>query len=308
MLKHSLQQSSMLLVIVCLSINSTLTQEPSKVSSLLLATTSTLFSSGDASDTTTKYAHTLVNQLDKEQTPPQVKKMNKILEYVLGYKNTMVLPGVNQVYINEDWINKLSEEQKRFVIGRAIVWLKNWKKYLAIQGGLACAILALECKTLHIQEQPAKHPINNLQTLWTPANSAILKAYALQFFLFAITTCSNRSLVYSTDTITVEKLNCAEGAITALDNLAHYEHDNTFLGTSFASFPVTSCALLLAINTRFYKISKIVDSFIGNIPGRIHNTPNVLGFRCTNLPLAHYFSRHPSISKRTTSLEKYKTT
>lgn len=104
-----------------------------KIKFAVASITNKLLSAGDANVDNNISAQTLFRSVDAKSNLPVVKKINKAMEYLFGYKNTIALPGLNQIYINEEWMNRLPEEQKKFILGRTIGWLKNGHKYLAIQ-------------------------------------------------------------------------------------------------------------------------------------------------------------------------------
>lgn len=316
-----------------------------KINTGIDAGTSYLLSSGNASPDDTSYAHELFKQIDEKSNLPKVKKMNKLVEYLFGYKNTLSLPGINHIYINEAWINNLSEKEKRFVIGRALIWLKYSKSYLGSLGlmellKLGTSLLAnkqtqeifeegkdifqeyrefqAHVEANNIDETQIKQDpklllrsITNAQALTDLCiNNSDKAAFIIGLsFLNQITNLLSinihRSIQYDVDQKTAEQFDCHSGAKKVLLDLAQYTNDGTILGKVFSSLPIAYGVAYNLENSKFWPIGRAL-SLIGAYPAKLHNSPNILGYKFKNLPLIHYFSRFPQIRNRISAVKNAK--
>lgn len=308
-----------------------------KIKSALTNGTSYLLSSGDASEENTQYTHALLKKLDENHERPQVKKMNKLMEYLLGYKNTLSIPGLNHLYINEAWINTLPEEQKKFVIGRGLVWLKYGKSYLASQGLMSLmkgALLAINAKQYAqiydsckealsenqaINEHMQAHNITEETIEQNPKlllrlvshqeriinlgiensdNAAFMAGLVcLNSIINLLQINVNRSISYDADQKSIEQFDCRNGAKKVIRNLKKFDHDQSITGKTFSLIPVVYWASYLLHSSRFWPAAIALD-LAGSYSGKLHNSPSKLGSLFKNLPLIHYFSRFPGYQSR----------
>ncbi len=88
-----------------------------------------VIASSDASEKTTAYAQTLLHHLDPSQELVGVRNFNGIGRYLFGKNNTLALPYLNYVILDED-IDKLPEAEQRFVIGRSLTTLTHKHSYV----------------------------------------------------------------------------------------------------------------------------------------------------------------------------------
>ncbi len=91
-----------------------------------------LVASSDASDKTTAQAQSLLTQLDPSQKLLAVRKFNAFGRYLFGENNTVALPYLNYVMLDEN-IDTLPEQEQRFVIGRSMATLAYKHRYTAMK-------------------------------------------------------------------------------------------------------------------------------------------------------------------------------
>lgn len=232
-------------------------------------------SAGDATAGTTQYAQNLYQQLDSTAQLTKVKKLGKWAQYLFGYKNTISVPVIDYLLVSEDWINNLPEEQKRFVVGRGLTWLKKGVGYLATQAALGTLGAFIAWKNSDIKvglfnglrqvriahsdlvQYQQTHPWNTED----PELKSLAETYVRQIQGFAIgdpdkyipalgllyvqflKKCLdiyiNRAIVYDADAYTAQKFNCHQGAIETINDLQNFQSDGSTDGKMFSMFPIT---------------------------------------------------------------------
>lgn len=310
-MKKQLFKLSVILILTVPALHSETAQNQSILEQLkngIRTGTNLILSSGDVSEENNTYSQKLFKQVDAEGELPPVKKMNKLMEYLLGYKNSIAIPCINQIYVNEKWLDRLPEVQKRFIIGRAIGWLKNGKSYLATQFLTGGCIALLENKQYSdmaiYAEKIRKSPEDKkfeiaLQAGKQNQSFALLIAASKLLNIY-----TNRMIAYSADEYAVKNFDCVNGAIPLIENLQVYESDNSTLGELFAYWPIAYWAPAILNRIKLSSVSKALEA-LNFVPGRLHNTPSELGHTFKRLPLVNYFSRYPVTESRAIALEKH---
>lgn len=321
----------------CIAGESTSSSIANKIKRGFASTAGYLFSSGDASEANKQYAENLWEKVDDSKTV-QVKKMNKIMEYLFGYKNTFVLPFINQVYINETWIDSLSAEQKRFVIGRALVWLKKAPAYLTAQLGTEAVTYLIEreipvifdeiCNsesgkktsalmaelTETLQQHKSDPNYNSMREIYSVSEKCsnflmmdqchniinFIGIFALLWANKLVRNLIKRNIQYDADKNAAELFDCHRGGIETMNNIADYTNDGTLLSKIFGTFPIM---FAIANYTENSKIATAIRMFTA-LPGRLHNSPDKLGSAVKNLPLINLGSSFPQKESRIRALHK----
>lgn len=209
----------------------------------------TVVASGDlpligrkVSKETEEYTNSILKKLNPNQELNAVVNSNRFIRYWFGYQNSIGLPFLNYLIINEDYFKTLDEESRRFLIGRGLVHIIKGKQYV-------------------------------LNTVALPFTALIAKKFlpSISMAIDLMACYSSRQVEYEVDKITAEKLDCANGGIALLKDLKQFKSDDSLLGslcstvpviTSFVPFYIIKGLIPGRLNDRSNKFS----NYITNLP------------------------------------------
>lgn len=246
-----------------------------------------VLSTGDASKETTENAISLFKQLDEKINKPdiQVKKMGKLAQYIFGYQNTIALPFINKIYVNEKWLNSLTPDQRKFVIGRTVLLLSKPSKYYIPKMLINITYRAINNYYCNMYKQLAKDAGSNKDDFFfeeiekmsrnPQEDSAHLIALA---YLDKLAKCTSlymdRKTEYALDTQTATTFNCAAAATEVLMGLRKCKNDKSIFG-KLSSIISLATVLDIATKTDYYKpvswnaVGNFVDQTVTNITKRL---------------------------------------
>ena len=120
-----------LLLVVCISLLSPVQASlPKKALRTLTNGLFYLIASSDASDKTTSQAQDLLKKVDPSKKLLAVRKFNRFGKFLFGDHNTITVPYLNYVVVDNEGMENLSEESRKFVLGRCMMTLRHPEKYL----------------------------------------------------------------------------------------------------------------------------------------------------------------------------------
>jgi hypothetical protein len=273
------------------------------------------FGQSKASEETTQYVNSVMKELNPKEKVTEVRQMSKLAQYMFGYQNIIALPYLNYVLVNEQWLKKLPDDAKKFLIGRTLVHLSQadqyaFKKYV-LPFLIHIALEASKSDKYKNFEEWLKHSTGN-DWEWISRGRIPINApeefeqslrefslgYPLSVLAHLITSMASRSAEYNADIQAATKLKCAKGGITLLKDTLDFKHDKTILGSTLSRInPLTK-------NHDWGIIHRVLSYVKHYAPGQLTNAPDQLTHFLTNLPLFHYWSSYPRTSDRIKELEK----
>ncbi len=106
------------------------TRLPQKVLRTLTNGLFYLIASSDASEKTTAQTQDLLKKIDPSKKLLAVRTFNRFGKFLFGEHNTITIPYLNYVIIDNEGMENLSEEARTFALGRCIMTLRHQNKYL----------------------------------------------------------------------------------------------------------------------------------------------------------------------------------
>lgn len=209
-----------------------------------------LIASSDASKQTTSHAKNLLNEVDPTKELLAVRKFNRFGKFLFGNHNTITIPYLNYLIVDNEGMENLSEEARRFVLGRCMITLRDKEKYLGYKYALPLIMNQVhERATTPDEKDKAKEalpkiifedvidPYTNKAMLNELTNEKLqipkelyipsLQKLKDNSYPLSISTLTlliknyfSRGIEYELDIKTARELDCAEGAV---DYLAHTE-------------------------------------------------------------------------------------
>lgn len=102
-------------------------------------------SRGDLSEKYTKLFHEIAQKLNIDDREIKVKNAGFLFRFFLGYSNALAMQQTNRVYLNEDYLKQLSDEQIAFLMAHE---LSHHSKHHVVKTILANIVLgAAQAKT-----------------------------------------------------------------------------------------------------------------------------------------------------------------
>lgn len=137
-----------LLLVISLSLLSPVqaTSLPKKALRTLTNVLFYLIASSDASEKTTSQAQDLIKKVDPSKELLAVRKFNKFGKFLFGDHNTITIPYLNYLIVDNEGMDSLSEESRKFLLGRCMMTLRHQHKYLIYKYAIPYAIKQLYCK------------------------------------------------------------------------------------------------------------------------------------------------------------------
>lgn len=287
------------------------------------------FAHKNASKETTKYTQEIAQKLDPNAKVENVKKLNRFGQLFFGYQNAIALPFLDCVIVNDKWIKKLPEEQKRFVIGRTLYNLSNAKEYTIYKYLLPILVNKfvtltqpenyneLKAKAIKIRNQElyGTSSYNGSESLTQEERQEFLIQFIKAGLGRLISAHFARDLEYEADLEAAKKLNCINGGIKILKDIQNFKSDEKFSNKLFSTIPFY---YLLNAFTKipqdiYYSTNKTAPenriiyqpfSFIKEYtPSKFMQSSNALGHFVRNLPLVHYFMTNPRTKDRINALK-----
>lgn len=130
-----------------------------------------------------KLADKLSSKINSSEMKVRVLQMNGFLRHWFGEKNALVIPFLNYILVNEQWLKKLSPEARKFIIGRSLAVLVNYPEHAVL----------------------------------TSLFPALALLFTGPFYFLAIYFA--RQAEYSADKFAAEKFKCTSGAVDALEDM-----------------------------------------------------------------------------------------
>ena len=138
---------------------------PKKVARTLTNGLFYLIASSDASQETTTQAQDLLKKVAPSKDLLGVRNFNWFGKFLFGEHNTIAIPYLNYVIIDDDGMQSLSEEAQKFALGRCMMTLRHGSKYLIYKQLIPFAMSKIYCK-LTTKQQRASIPAY----LWAQAD------------------------------------------------------------------------------------------------------------------------------------------
>ncbi len=223
-----------------------------------------LIASSDASQETATKAQDILTQLTPAKDLLAVRKFNRFGKFLFGEHNTITIPYLNYVIVDDDNMQSLSEEAQTFALGRCMMTLRHQNKYLVYKylfpflGRQAFNYLCPkdEQENIHYWDKLINlHSSNKALILANREQEAEairnLKEDAITFLGAAKDMCIvgakqlgaqslssylARSMEYQLDALTVQELNCKEGALEYLAKVEALRFPKYLLTLSLLNF------------------------------------------------------------------------
>lgn len=206
---------------------------------------------------TTEYVNDIMKELDPDSKKTvAVKKMNRFAQYLFGYQNAIALPGLNTILVNEAWLEKLPEEQKKFLIGRSLVHMNKpleYALYKYILPLLTQSFVELNSTftVLHVPpsaEEKAEMDNEELNYFSNKFNQGALH-WGLSLLGSLINKYFSRRLEYEADKEAALKLNCIDGALDLLKKTNRFTSQDP-IGALCSTIPLLSTATIVGDSIR----------------------------------------------------------
>lgn len=272
--------------------------------------------------------HQQANQLNQQLTAKDhvtVRQLNWLGKLLIGSKNTISIPFINYIFVNEKWLNSLpSDKSKEFILGRALMYLSAFKnEYLICHYALpffmhnAIRLIneyALSYKSLSPQVARCIYYLSELST-----------RLLLPYF--------SRSIEYRIDAQTVTKFDCLEGAQAALlDSVTNSPQENILIRANTFVSVVELLDLFVHLLPLYGHINKSINNNDGSLehdpllfkiseialslplysrlkyvlPGRFNDRQSIVLNFIKNIPLINLLFDSPRPSKRVKELLELK--
>ncbi len=89
-----------------------------------------LVASSDASDKITSQAQELLKKIDPSKKLLAIRTFNRFGKFLFGEHNTITIPYLNYVIVDNEGMENLSEQARTFALGRCMMTLRHQNKYL----------------------------------------------------------------------------------------------------------------------------------------------------------------------------------
>jgi hypothetical protein len=268
-----------------------------KIKNVLTSPLDIVLANGDVKKETTDTAASMLKQLnpqvDTEQPGIEIKKMSRLAQYIFGYQNTLAFPYIKKIYVNEKWLQSLTPDQKRFVLGRALVMVAHPTKFYAPKMIIDLTYRALNayyCDTFTklVRESGGKegdflnNQVEKINNYSQKDSMHLLSLSYLEKFAKIISLYMHRQNQFNLDTETATTFNCASAAQEVLMGLRKSKNDKSALGRVLSTI---SLSLILEVITKaeYYLPNSL--SFTGSV---IDNQVNRLAESHPQSAALHY--------------------
>lgn len=279
-------------------------------------------SSSTGLDQTKTKAEEISQKIDPK-SKVTVKNLNALGRLLVGYKNTISIPFINYVLVNEQWLATLTPKAEEFVLARSMMYLLDNPYEYAVFKYL-CPLFVYGLGRLlndYINDYGADIFPGKKQL--THCLSEALAYLLPSYFL--------RKIEYKLDALAAIQFDCFDGAIAALSDSTKFSHDGSILDKFNSKTSGIEAADLAATISGFYtdtnlltgpysKIAQLIFTSIKIdlvsfplklllspkylIPGRFSDRQSTLFNFFKNLPLVNLIFDYPKSSKRIRELNE----
>lgn len=267
----------------------------------------------------------MTEELSRQLNPQakvNVRDLNALGRLLVGYKNTISIPLINYVLVNEKWLKTLSPKAKKFVLGRSIMYLlSNPYEYSIYKYLLPLALYNLFANL--------NDYIRDLEPSIIPSNKLLIY-YSSEAISYLLSPYILRQIEYQMDAKTAIEFECFDGASAAISDSIKFSNNGSILDKVNSKISPIEAADLVATLSGFYtnllsysamsraniiqrllaplKITelyfpqKLLLSPKYLIPGRLNDRQSTLFNFIKNLPIVNLIFDYPKPYKRIRAL------
>jgi len=203
----------------------------------------TPLSSSITSDNTQAEAKVIAETLDPKSTV-RVRNLNALGRLLVGYKNTISIPFINYVLVNEQWLQTLPPKAKEFVLARSMMYLlSNPYEYVTYKYLFPLLIYA-GFRNLIQYTKDYKDSM--------PTDKKLVIHYLSEALTYLIPSYILRTIEHKMDAKAAIQFNCFDGAIAAITDSSNFSHRGSALDKLNSGISGVEAADLLTTLSGFY--------------------------------------------------------
>jgi hypothetical protein len=283
-----------------------------KVCNILLSP----ITSTDISDRVLNKTESIAQKIDPK-AKVTVRNLNAFGRLLTGYKNTVSIPFINYILVNEKWLETLSSSSKDFVLARSMMYLLSNPYEYTIYKYLFPFLVYNFCINVNDYIKKYEHRIYISKKRLIQSLAVTLSEVLVPYYL--------RKIEYRFDAQSAINFNCFDGAIAAILDSTKFSHKGSFLDNlnskvsliEFADLAFYIVSLVTLINKSIFDINSNSSDILSPlkindiefplklfaspkflIPGRFTDRQSAFFSFIKNLPLINLIFDYPKPHKR----------